>query len=454
MKLKNLLSSGLVSLILASSPITTFAQQDSEVKEEQTELKKKDPSLDQIKSSVYCLRNTAIYEQVAYNNKGEIYQVKDKTESFGTGYAFKKIDGYTYLLTNYHVAYNPEISGTNAKLYTQKLEMVDNMDDTFIKDDIPLEIVALSPEKDIAVLRTKRDIKYYEPKILTRDKIKEGDKIILVGFPLAITETITEGIVSNVCHPDRYYDYWENINWNHTDIIVDLASNPGNSGSPAFILKTEDGKENYYLSGLLHAGYSTGWSSQAEGLKLVVSVDDFLSMMSVKDVIKRPIIKEKQLLSDENITKIKNYLKEDSINKFFTFGKEPASIDIKEGTIRFSLYSGDFFDQLGACETLIIEDNKTNGYGTVDKVEYKKDNKTHEVSAQNLNEPDKILCKEMYLLLVEKYLMYIQYRQVYKEGFDSKEKNIEAGYILDRIISHADIETMLKQSAEKTLSAF
>ena len=97
---------------------------------------------------------------------------------------------------------------------------------------LPARIVGRDPESDLAVLKVDRtDLKPVE--IGDSDQVAVGDDVIAIGAPLALSGTVTRGIVSAVDRPistrdsggvDRYY----------AAIQTDAAVNRGNSGGPLF----------------------------------------------------------------------------------------------------------------------------------------------------------------------------------------------------------------------------
>lgn len=124
-----------------------------------------------------------------------------------------------YLITNYHV------------IMKQKHIAVTR----FVKEDKVLrkaiyrdvKIIAVDPFHDLAVLRvdSKPEDGEIVPLIFSpADDIRPGEKIFVIGNPVGLERTVTEGIISQAARNFEGKLY----------IQVDAAVNPGNSGGPLF----------------------------------------------------------------------------------------------------------------------------------------------------------------------------------------------------------------------------
>jgi S1-C subfamily serine protease len=98
-------------------------------------------------------------------------------------------------------------------------------------------VVGIRPEHDLAVIRAKTIPDDLLPATLrsTRD-LREGDRVIAVGFPFGIGPSVSDGIVSGL---RREYRSPEGKRLLTNLIQFDAAANPGNSGGP---LVTADGE--------------------------------------------------------------------------------------------------------------------------------------------------------------------------------------------------------------------
>lgn len=124
-----------------------------------------------------------------------------------------------YLLTNFHV-----IQGEKNLTITR-----------FVKDGKILrrsmcenvKIIAVDPFHDLAVLQVepKPEDGAIEPVVFAPDEdIKQGDTVFVIGAPLGLDRTVTEGIISQKAREHAGILY----------IQIDAAVNPGNSGGPLF----------------------------------------------------------------------------------------------------------------------------------------------------------------------------------------------------------------------------
>lgn len=110
-------------------------------------------------------------------------------------------------------------------------------------------VVGVQPEHDLAVIRAHTLPDDLQPATLrsTRD-LREGDRVIAVGFPFGIGPSVTAGIVSGLRREYRAPDGRKTL----TNLIqFDAAANPGNSGGP---LVTADGEVVGIVTAILNPG--------------------------------------------------------------------------------------------------------------------------------------------------------------------------------------------------------
>ena len=135
--------------------------------------------------------------------------------SLGSGFI---VSGDGYVLTNDHV-----VGGANATITV-----------TFSDGrTAPARVVGTESESDVAVLKIDQT-GLPAVEFADSDSVQVGDPVIAVGAPLALSNTVTYGIVSALDRPvvagesgsPRYY----------AAIQTDAAVNQGNSGGPLFDL--------------------------------------------------------------------------------------------------------------------------------------------------------------------------------------------------------------------------
>ena len=136
---------------------------------------------------------------------------QDKESGVGTGVVIKD-DGT--ILTNFHV-----IAGA------KKLKV------TFIDGtEAEATVVAVQPDKDLAVIKPQKIPDDLEPAILgSSQQLLPGDMVVAVGFPFGIGPSVSAGVVSGLNRQFKSPDGTQVL----TGLIqFDAAANPGNSGGP------------------------------------------------------------------------------------------------------------------------------------------------------------------------------------------------------------------------------
>lgn len=134
----------------------------------------------------------------------------------GSGFIYKKSQGYYYLVTNYHV-----VEGSS------KIQLIfaNNNGD---REDIGAQLIGEDKENDIAVLRFKSNSNFPVFEFADSSAVRPGDDVVAIGSPMALelNGTVTKGIVSG---PVREMDV---DGKSYRYIQTDAAINPGNSGGP------------------------------------------------------------------------------------------------------------------------------------------------------------------------------------------------------------------------------
>ena len=152
-----------------------------------------------------------------------------KREMYGSGAIISK-DGY--VLTNHHVA-------GHAKRLTCTLAD---------KTEVDAKLIGTDPLTDIAVIKLmpKTDRDFPVAQFGDSSKVKVGDQVFAMGSPLALSQSVTMGIVSNteVIIPETMKwmeftldgeDVGSVVRW----IAHDAVIYPGNSGGPLVNIKGE-----------------------------------------------------------------------------------------------------------------------------------------------------------------------------------------------------------------------
>lgn len=212
---------------------------------------------------------------------GQPYTVSDTTLYTGSAVIYdmdSSENGYTYIVTNYHVVYLEEAdaSRNNGSNIARKIygylygseatpsASVDENTNTVQKDEngytqydygdnaIALEYIGGSVSSDIAVLRAKTSellaINPCAAEVELADSCHVGETAIAIGNPEALGISVTQGIVS--VESDYISLNIDNVSRSYRSIRIDTALYSGNSGGGLF---NADGK----LIGITNAGNSS-----------------------------------------------------------------------------------------------------------------------------------------------------------------------------------------------------
>jgi serine protease Do len=227
------------------------------------------------RSFVYCLRSTAVYEQVYYGRDGKLKHRYLKALAHGTGFAYRWTGLETLLLTNHHVASWPEVTDDDnavsgvpvgAKKVSELLQIVRNDEDDYEPGFVTLTRMVTDPSLDASVVKAKTRLNIMPYVVGSSAELHAGNAVEVRGYPLGAFAAANVGKVTN--------PYVEDLdgNWSHADFALDARVNRGNSGSPVLAVSCLTGE--YELVGLFHAGYREG-----EAMNLAVGVDELKPLM-------------------------------------------------------------------------------------------------------------------------------------------------------------------------------
>jgi S1-C subfamily serine protease len=146
----------------------------------------------------------------------------------GTGIV---IDPRGYILTNHHIIesdVDPSYEGYS------RVYVIPGKDENI---RFVAKVVGYDEVFDLALIKIEKQL---ESRVMVGDstKLRQGEKVVAIGNPVGLTNTVTSGIVSST---DRPYLQIGNV------IQIDAALNPGNSGGA---LINDEG----YLVGIAFAG--------------------------------------------------------------------------------------------------------------------------------------------------------------------------------------------------------
>lgn len=146
---------------------------------------------------------------------GESVVVVRSPGGLGSGFIINKKG---YIITNFHVIKGQKhINVTRFKKAERELKRIVHKD---------VRIVAIDSFHDLAVLQVKEDIGQVSRSMILSpdDKVTVGEKVFVIGNPLGLERTVTEGVLS---HTSRSFA-------GKVFLQIDAAINPGNSGGPLF----------------------------------------------------------------------------------------------------------------------------------------------------------------------------------------------------------------------------
>jgi serine protease Do len=228
------LSRELENATVYETAVREFKLQELELPEERASPEVRAPSVDRMVSgtvTIWVNRGIKIEGGMGYPDR-----------VIGSGFF---IDERGYLLTNYHVVaseVDPEYEGYS-RLYIRLSERVE--------DRIPAKVVGYDRIFDLALVKADVDPRFIFSYGGSAD-LKVGGRIIAIGSPAGLENTVTSGIVSATGR--RFLQMGDAIQ-------VDVPINYGNSGGP---LLDENGK----LVGIVFAGIE-----QFEGVNFAIPFD-------------------------------------------------------------------------------------------------------------------------------------------------------------------------------------
>ncbi len=244
-----------------------------------------------VRESIVCVRTVVKRDlQVVMPSTGLMGNVKSPVALHGTGVVIDSVNegGHTeyVILTNDHVA-NPslyfdvhsrfvtplkESATVRPKDVEEASYIVDSSNDDDPSDDIALRVIARDASGDAALLETvnaPRALAVFRGRIgYPANGIAPAALVITSGFPYGDRLKTAFGRILDL-------HYQHELGIPHVDYSVDTPLEPGQSGSPVFLVtRTErDGHEqaSFSLIGLMHA--------QEHGVHLMVPYADWGSAL-------------------------------------------------------------------------------------------------------------------------------------------------------------------------------
>jgi serine protease Do len=180
----------------------------------------------QIDSAIARVKPALVRIRVVSTDYGEGREVK--TQTVGSGAVITR-DGY--LITNHHVA------GHAARMFCTMWN----------REEIEAELVGTDPLTDISILKLKPEhpVEFKPAEFGDSSKIQVGESVLAMGSPMALSQSVTLGIISNTeMTMPRFWGSSRRIRMDGEDVgsLVrwighDAAIYGGNSGGPLVNLR-------------------------------------------------------------------------------------------------------------------------------------------------------------------------------------------------------------------------
>jgi serine protease Do len=314
---------------------------------------------------VFAIRNTSTYEHVYYGRDGKIRRAYLRSIVHGTGFGYKVVNGETQIVTNEHVASQPEVTDdehqvdgipTGSKKVREQIKIVRDETDDYEPGHIPLTKVLSDPQADIAMLKAKKPLGVLPYRLGRSAALRPGNFVQVRGFPLGAFAALNTGKVVNPMTTDT------ERGWNHHDFVIDALLNSGNSGSPVFAISCRTSEPE--LVGVYHAGYT-----DAAALNVVVAIDQLRDELETLKVPKRdPAGGRSEITAADRDKLVKQLFAEPTHSLTFPFGgRSVVATLVDPQTLRFSVLDDDF--PLVVQESMALVDHGHNGFGTLDQIE-------------------------------------------------------------------------------------
>ena len=314
----------------------------------------------------YLVRSTAKYECPFFGPDGKLRRRRVQASELGSAFAYEVSGGDTYLMTNEHVAVWPEVTDAlhriegvadGCKRVEDKLRIVRDERDDFEPGQVTLTRVAVDPLLDAAILKAAGQRLTTLPyKIGKSAGLRQGNAVIVRGFPLGVMQAVSSGKVVNP------YDRDQEQGWDHVDFVVDALLSEGNSGSP--VLAASCKSRDLELVGVYHAGYKGH-----NALNVVVGIDQLAEFMKKKRRIPRAIAAEGSpgALGLTERGRVKDALAAGTL-PLFDLGGLVVRVEIGDGgVLLYHVYGRQF--PLDDRRLVVIEDlAKTGAFGELGRL--------------------------------------------------------------------------------------
>jgi len=371
---------------------------------------------------VFAIRSTATYEHVYYGRDGKLRRAYLRSVVHGTAFAYRIVNGETQLVTNEHVASQPDVTDdehavegvpTGSKKVREQLKIVRDETDDYEPGHVPLAKVLSDTQADIAVLKTRKQLPVMPYRLGRSAALRPGNLVQVRGFPLGAFAAVNTGKVLNPMTHDS------ERGWNHVDFMIDALLASGNSGSPVFAVSCRTAEPE--LVGVYHAGYT-----DAAALNAVVAIDQLRDELDTLKVPKRDSSGlHGEITAQDRDKLVKQLLAEPTHSVTFPFGGRSVVVALVDPQLmRFSILDDDY--PLTTQQSMALADRGQNGFGTLDSVAVSVDGQPVEAPAQALEGEVREHFEKLYESLWRQVLGVVDYRARLSKGKLSAEAFAEA----------------------------
>lgn len=383
---------------------------------------------------VFAIRNIATYEHVYYGRDGKLRRAYLRSVVHGTGFSWKMSGGETQIVTNEHVASQPDVTDDDhpvegvpmgSKKVREQLKIVRDENDDYEPGHVPLTKLLSDPQADIAVLKAKKQFPLMPWRFGRSSALRPGNLVYVRGFPLGAFAALNTGKVLNPMTVDS------ERGWNHTDFVIDALLNSGNSGSPVFAVSCRTSEPE--LVGVYHAGYT-----EAAALNAVVAIDQLRDELETLHVPKRdPVGLRSEITAQDRDRLVKQIFAEPTHSITFPFaGRSVVATLVDPQTLRFGILDDDF--------PLIVQESMAliahHGFAALDAVSVSVDGQPMNAPASALDQDVRDHFDRLYDSLWRQALGVVDYRARVAKGHLSADAFADA---------QAERQRLRKRAAEQ-----
>jgi serine protease Do len=379
--------------------------------------------LDTVKQPfVFAIRNIATYEHVYYGRDGKLRRAYLRSVVHGTAFAYRVMNGETQLVTNEHVANQPDVTDDDhpvegirigSKKVREQLKIVRDETDDYEPGHVVLTKLMSDTQADIAVLKARKQLPVMPYRLGRSAALRPGNLVQVRGFPLGAFAALNTGKVLNPLTHDT------ERGWNHADFMIDALLASGNSGSPVFAVSCRTAELE--LVGVYHAGYT-----DAAALNAVVAIDQLREELDTLKVPKRdPAVLHGEITAQDRDKLVKQLFAEPTRSITFPFGGRSVIVVLNDPQmLRFSILDDDY--PLSTQESMALIDRGQNGFGTLDSIAVAVDGQPTEAPAGALEGEVREHFEKLYESLWRQVLGVADYRARLAKGKLSADAFAEA----------------------------